>query len=73
MKVFYTKLIVASFGGIRSISGPEVYALNVPHARLALAHMGISNYSILFYEELVRPPSIVEWDSLLYPSELQLN
>lgn len=76
MKLYLTKLIkIDHLDRIFSFTGPSILAKNDIHALLALSHHNLSDYTLVtyIYAETNNTSKIVEWDSLLYPSELQRN
>lgn len=76
MRLYLTKLVKTdNFNRVFSFTGPDIIAENDAHALLALAHHNLANYTLVTYipierDETLRP---VQWDSLIYPSELQKN
>lgn len=76
MKLYITSLIkVDHMDRIFRFKGPNIIAEDYEHALLALAHHNLANYSLIAaipfnIDDISKP---VQWDSLLYPSELQLN
>ena len=75
MRIYYTKHYKKVGNFIWIIPGPSIFAVNDEHAKMALRHIGHPEFMLTSYEELEQTSHtlVVEWDSILYPNNLQRN
>ena len=75
MRIYYTKQYKKIGDMVWIFSGPSIFAVNDDHAKMALRHIGHPDFMLTSYEELAQrsPDLLVEWDSVIYPNDLQRN